>query len=45
MVVTTNDAANVANGYIFLTDSYTPTNFGYYVMMLTNDGTRSGISR
>jgi hypothetical protein len=39
VVVTTNAASNVANGYIFLTDSYTPTNFGYYVMMFTNDGT------
>jgi hypothetical protein len=38
VVVTTNAVTNVANGYIFMTDSYTPTNFGYYVMMLTNDG-------
>jgi hypothetical protein len=39
VTVNTNYASGVANGYIFLTDSYTPTNFGYYVMMLTNDGT------
>ncbi len=39
LAVTTNDALNVANGYIFLTDSYKSTNYGYYVMMLTNDGT------
>ena len=39
LAVTTNDAAEVANGYIFLTDSYKATNFGYYVMMVTNDGT------
>lgn len=38
VVVTTNDAAHVSDGYIFMTDSYTPTNYGYYVMMLTNDG-------
>jgi Arylsulfotransferase (ASST)/Kre9/KNH-like N-terminal Ig-like domain len=39
VVVTTNDVADVANGYIFLTDSYKATNYGYYVIMLTNDGT------
>ena len=39
LAVTTNDAADVANGYIFLTDSYKSSNYGYYVMMVTNDGT------
>lgn len=39
VTVTTNYAAGVANGYIFLTDTYTPTNFGFYLMMLANDGT------
>jgi hypothetical protein len=39
LTVTTNSASGVADGYIFLTDSFTPTNFGYYVMMVTNDGT------
>jgi len=38
LTVTTNYAPGVANGYIFLTDSYKATNYGYYVMMLTNDG-------
>lgn len=38
ITVTTNYAAGVANGYIFLADTYTTTNFGFYVMMLTNDG-------
>jgi hypothetical protein len=37
--VTTNYPAGVANGYIFLTDTFTPTNFGFYMMVLTNDGT------
>jgi hypothetical protein len=39
VTVTTNYAPGVANGYVFLTDTFTPTNFGFYVMMLTNDGT------
>src|SRR5215471_7772844 len=39
ITVTTNYAAGVANGNIFLTDTFTPTNFGFYMMMLTNDGT------
>ncbi len=39
LTVTSNSASGVADGYIFLTDSFTPTNYGYYVMMLTNDGT------
>jgi hypothetical protein len=39
LAVTTNDAPSVADGYIFLTDSFKATNYGYYVMMLTNDGT------
>jgi len=38
LTVTTN-APGVANGYIFLTDSYKAAKYGYYVMMLTNDGT------
>jgi Arylsulfotransferase (ASST)/Ser-Thr-rich glycosyl-phosphatidyl-inositol-anchored membrane family len=37
VTVTTNYAPGVANGYVFLTDSFTPTNYGFYVMMLTND--------
>jgi len=39
ITVTTNYASGVADGYIFMTDSYKATNFGYYVMMVTNDGT------
>ena len=39
ITVTTNYPAGVANGNIFLTDTFTPTNFGFYMMMLTNDGT------
>jgi hypothetical protein len=39
LTVTTNYAPGVANGYIFLTDSYKAAKYGYYVMMLTNDGT------
>jgi hypothetical protein len=39
LTVTTNYAPGVADGYIFLTDSYKATNYGYYAMMLTNDGT------
>lgn len=37
--VTTNYAPGAADGNIFLTDSYKAPNYGYYVMMLTNDGT------
>lgn len=39
LAVTTNTAPAVADGYMFLTDSYKATNYGYYVMMVTNDGT------
>ncbi|HEV2209699.1 MAG TPA: arylsulfotransferase family protein [Verrucomicrobiae bacterium] len=39
LTVITNDAPDVANGYIFLTDSYKAASYGYYVMMLNNDGT------
>jgi len=39
LTVTTNYAPGVANGYVFLTDSYKAAKYGYYVMMLTNDGT------
>lgn len=39
IAVTTNYAPGVANGYVFLTDTFAPTNYGFYVMMLTNDGT------
>ena len=39
LTVTTNNSAAVADGYIFLTDSYKAAKYGYYVMMLTNDGT------
>ena len=39
ITVTTNYAPGVADGYIFLTDSAKTTNFGYYVMMVTNDAT------
>jgi Developmentally Regulated MAPK Interacting Protein./Arylsulfotransferase (ASST). len=38
VTVTTNYAAGTANGYIFLANNIAPTNIGYYVMMLTNDG-------
>src|SRR5215813_5251615 len=38
VTVTTNYAAGVANGYIFLANNISPTNVGYYLMMLTNDG-------
>jgi hypothetical protein len=39
VTVTTNYASGAANGYIFLANNITATNVGYYVMMLTNDGT------
>lgn len=39
ITITTNYAPGVANGYVFLTDTFTPTNFGYFMMVLTNDGT------
>jgi hypothetical protein len=39
LAVTTNYPPGVAGGYVFLTDSYKATNYGYYVMMLTNDAT------
>ena len=39
LTVTTNYAPSVANGYMFLTDSYKAAKYGYYVMMVTNDGT------
>src|SRR5215469_14841785 len=39
VTVTTNYAAAAANGYIFMANNLTPTNVGYYIMMLTNDGT------
>ncbi len=36
--VTTNYPSAVANGYIFQAVSLSPTNLGYYAMILTNDG-------
>src|SRR5664279_2538172 len=39
ITVTTNYASGVADGCIFLTDSAKTTNFGYYVMLVTNDAT------
>ncbi len=39
LAVSTNDAADIGNGYIFLTDSYKATNEGWYVMMVGNDAT------
>ncbi len=38
VTVTTNYAAGTTDGYIFLANNISPTNVGYYVMMLTNDG-------
>jgi hypothetical protein len=39
LTTTTNNSSAVANGYVFMANNITPTNLGYYVMMLTNDGT------
>src|SRR6266850_1092403 len=39
LTVTTNYPSAVANGYTFLGNNLTPTNVGYYVMIVTNDGT------
>ncbi len=39
LTVTTNYSSAVANGYVFLANNLTPTNVGYYVMILSNDAT------
>jgi hypothetical protein len=38
LTVTTNYPSAVADGYVFLANNLTPTNVGYYVTMVTNDG-------
>jgi len=39
LTVTTNYPPGVSDGYVFLANNLTPTNVGYYVMIVTNDGT------
>jgi hypothetical protein len=38
VTVTTNYSSAVADGYVFMANNITPTNVGYYVMIMTNDG-------